>query len=61
MTGTKGAVAFLGVQDVSHECRYAIEVTVPDVASGRYPIVVLETSADGGASFKSLYLDVTAP
>jgi hypothetical protein len=47
-------VKFLGSQDVSKLCAYQVQVTVPAVPPGTYPIEVLDQGPDvGGPSFAS--------
>lgn len=55
----RSAVVLLGRQDVAKLCRYEVQVRIPRVARGKYPIEVLyeapghEAPSGGGKSFAS--------
>jgi hypothetical protein len=56
-------VKFLGKQDVAKLCTYQVQVDIPSVAPGTYPIEVLYQGPDrggpSGASFAPVSFQVT--
>ena len=60
LAATEGSpVELLGTQDVARRCRYRLQVTVPAVQPGRYPIEVLAGTGKSQSSFAPVTFRVT--
>jgi hypothetical protein len=54
-----GPVLKLGRVDVATSCTYELSFPVPDVPTGRYPIVGVYGSEDGASAFEPAWFEVT--